>query len=100
MGSGSGVSPSLRVVQQVAASKGIEPAELEPPLHEILDPDALDTLVRSMTRQPEPSAGAVEFVYQDWRVRVDSAGTVDVTARGQVSDSSPKSADDSRSDRQ
>ena len=97
MGSGSGVSPSLRVVQQVAASKGIEPADLDPPLHEILDPDALDTLIRSMARQPNPADGAVEFVYRDCRVRVDSAGGVDVTVLNQVSDSSPSSADDSRS---
>lgn len=93
MGTGSGVSPSLRVVQQVAASKNVDPADLEPPLHEVLDPDALDSLIRSAGHTASGAETTIEFVYRDRRVRIDSSGTVDVTELEQRSDSSPNSAD-------
>lgn len=93
MGTGSGVSPSLHVVQQVAASKGVDPADLDPPLHEVLDPDALDTLVQSAAHTASGDETTIEFVYRDRRVRIDSAGTVDVTDIDQRTDSSPNSAD-------
>ncbi|QLK27124.1 hypothetical protein HYG81_05825 [Natrinema zhouii] len=70
---------SIKVVQGVAAHEGIDPTELEPPLHAVIDTDALDTLFRPVENATEATA-AVEFSYRGNHVRVDSAGHVDVTA--------------------
>ncbi|ADD03644.1 uncharacterized protein Nmag_0045 [Natrialba magadii ATCC 43099] len=60
---GTGIDPSQNVIQQIAAIEGLEPTELEPPLYEVIDPSALDVLVRSTTRataigaRPDAEAG-------------------------------------------
>ena len=67
---------SIRVVQGVAAHEDVDPVDLEPPLHEVIDTDALDALFRS----PDGSSATVEFTYCGQHVRVDDSGRVDVTA--------------------
>ncbi|OIB58892.1 HalOD1 output domain-containing protein [Natrialba sp. SSL1] len=47
---GTGIDPSQNIIQQIAAIEGLEPAELEPPLYEVIDPHALDALVRTQSR--------------------------------------------------
>lgn len=47
---GTGIDPSQNVIQQIAAIEGLEPAELEPPLYEVIDPHALDALVQTQSR--------------------------------------------------
>ena len=66
---------SLRVVRGVAAREGVDPLELEPPLHEVIDTDALDALFRST----DESATAVEFTYRGHRVCVDGTGEIELT---------------------
>lgn len=63
---------SQSVVEAVAEQEGVEPAELEPPLYEVVNPDALDNLFW----EDERSRGAVLFMYKDYRVVVDSTDTV------------------------
>lgn len=60
---------SERVVQQVAATTGRDPLEL-PVLHDVLDPDALDTLVEGM------SDGRVSFTYAGQEVTIASDGEI------------------------
>ncbi|WP_049928444.1 HalOD1 output domain-containing protein [Halopiger goleimassiliensis] len=72
---GIGEKPSLSIVNQVAAAEGIDPFDLEPPLGEVVDTDALDALVASTRAEADVT---VEFVYRGRPVRVDSTGTVDV----------------------
>ncbi|WP_049924756.1 HalOD1 output domain-containing protein [Halopiger djelfimassiliensis] len=95
---GSGESPSLSIVHQVAAHEGVDPSELEPPLHEVIDPDALDALVQSTARQPSGSAATIEFTYRHRRIRVDSTGNIDVTATNQLAESRLDSGDNSPND--
>ncbi|SER78936.1 HalOD1 output domain-containing protein [Natrinema salaciae] len=66
---------SIEVVRGVAAHEGVDPLDLEPPLHEVVDTDALEALVRS-TRD---SGVTVEFTYCGARVRIDESGAVEVT---------------------
>ncbi|MDJ1434317.1 HalOD1 output domain-containing protein [Halostagnicola sp. A-GB9-2] len=46
--------PSLRVVERVAEADGVDPVDLEPPLHGIVDTGALERLFKS-TRQDGPT---------------------------------------------
>lgn len=60
---------SERVVERVAARTGRDPLDL-PVLHDILDPDALDTLVEGMVD------GQVSFTYAGHEVTVTSDGEI------------------------
>ena len=72
-----GASTSLKVVEKVAAREGTDPAELHPPLHIVVDTEALDALFRS-TPSTDRATGTVEFEYQGYAVRVDSSGAVQI----------------------
>lgn len=60
---------SERVVQHVASTTGRDPLEL-PILHDIVDPDALDTLVEGM------SDGQVSFTYAGQEITITSDGEI------------------------
>jgi len=62
------VSISTAVVNRVAADKGVEPTDL-PPLHDAIDPDALDAVVSTGTA--ESSTFYVEFEFADRIVTID-----------------------------
>lgn len=61
---------SHRIVESLAAAMGVDPIELEPPLYEVVETDALDTLL--------DSGAEIRFEYRDHLVCVDSDGTVTV----------------------
>ncbi|MFC6766471.1 HalOD1 output domain-containing protein [Natrinema soli] len=73
------IPTSIRVVQGVAAHEGTDPMDLEPPLHAVIDTDALDALFRP-AEDASAATASIEFAYRDKHVTVDSAGRVDVTA--------------------
>lgn len=60
---------SERVVRQVAASTGRDPLDL-PILHDVVDPDALDTLIEGA------SDGRVTFTYAGREVTIASDGEI------------------------
>ncbi|EMA41171.1 HalOD1 output domain-containing protein [Halobiforma nitratireducens] len=80
-----GIPPSIAVVREVAAREETEPTELQPPLHTVVDTDALDALFltdgrpRTGSRLAPESDLSVEFTYLEYRVRVGDCGTVRVT---------------------
>lgn len=65
----SSVTPSQAVVEAVAATTGVDPLALEPPLYDVVDPEALDTLLES-------GGTAVSFEYDGHAVRVEETGRV------------------------
>ena len=69
-------TPSLRVVEAVARSEGIDPMALEPPLYDTIDPEALDRLFT--TTADDSSRARVSFRYRGHDVTVRSDGTVQV----------------------
>lgn len=72
-----GESISLKVIEEVADRDGTDPAKLQPPLHTVVDTDALDSLFQSTaTRTRE--GGTVVFRYRGYTIRVDGAGEVEV----------------------
>ena len=63
---------SQLVVETVAESEGVDPLELEVPLYEAVDPDALDALFRAN----DGVEGVIEFTYYGYEVSVTSSGHV------------------------
>lgn len=68
-----GGTPSLAeaVLHEVAERRGEPPEQLNPPLFEVIDPDALDTVFRAET-------GRISFEYLGYTVTVDHSGDVNV----------------------
>lgn len=69
---------SVRVVERVADHHDVDPLALEPRLHAVVDPDALDELFAGRDRGEGRSIGTVEFEYCNCTVTVDSKGRIDV----------------------
>ena len=93
MGTGVSPSPSHSIVTQIATIEGVEPTDLEPPLHDVVDPEALDRVVESGRAGLE-----VAFTYRDHRVRVSGDGSVDVTASNAITDASGESTEETHGD--
>lgn len=62
---------SSAVLAAVAEREGVEPAELDRPLFDAIDPDALDALF-------ERGSGRVRFTYLGYTVVAHSDGRVDL----------------------
>lgn len=74
-------NPSETVIDEVAAREGVDPLDLERPLFESIDPEALDSLVESAVERPGRSPVEIEFSYAGYDVTVTSDGSVDVSER-------------------
>ncbi|WP_049925688.1 HalOD1 output domain-containing protein [Halopiger goleimassiliensis] len=72
--------PSRAVIEAVADAEGVSPAELCPPaydpLHEAIDPDALDALFEDRADGAPRSTGSVSFPYCGYLVTVEEDGSV------------------------
>ena len=69
-----GISLGQSIVTAVASARDVDPFDLNPPLGEVVDPDALDALFAG---RPE-TTGTVTFDYAGHAVQVHSDGRVDV----------------------
>jgi len=67
------------VVETVAAREGVDPIDLETPLYETVDPDALDALVGAPTPAERQQLLHVVFEYHGYEVRVSADGDVSVS---------------------
>lgn len=83
-------SISTKVVAAVAEANGVDPIELDEPLYEVVDPDALDALFRSRADGSRLPYGRVTFSMAGCEVVVDSEGHVVATPMT-VNDRSPAS---------
>lgn len=63
---------TLAIVDEVAARKNVDPVDLRPQLHDVIDPDALEALFDGHTD------GRVRFTYASYEVTVHGDGTIDV----------------------
>ena len=72
-----GKSVSMKVVEQIAEREGEDPADLHPPLHSVIDLEALESLFQP-TRKSARKTGVVEFDYQEYKIKVDGTGDVEV----------------------
>lgn len=63
-----------RIIEKVAAAKGVQAHELDP-LYEVIDPDALEELFAGPSQQ-----GQIGFEYEGCTVRADGDGQVTVVS--------------------
>lgn len=67
-------NPIPQIVDAVAEAEGVEPVTLDPPLAEVVDPDAVERLVEGSTA----SDLEIRFTYRGHDVVVDDSGRVQV----------------------
>ncbi|WP_435180132.1 HalOD1 output domain-containing protein [Halorussus sp. AFM4] len=68
-----------RIVSKVSHRKDVDPVELQPPLDEVVDLDALDALFASRNGgTPRDADGLVAFTYEGYRIRVESGERIDI----------------------
>lgn len=71
--------PLIEVVaEQIAEEERTAPTDLDPPLYEVIDPDALNRLFGATPDGVPRSDGCVKFTYAGYEVRVTSEGEVEV----------------------
>lgn len=69
-----------KVVAAVADANGVDPLDLDTPLYEVIDPDALDALFQPQaTGLPRTGTAQVTFSMAGCEVVVNSTGQVTVT---------------------
>ncbi len=66
--------PTTHIVDAVAEAENAHAVELEPPLAEVVDPDALETLIEETTG----SELEVHFTYRGHDVVVDENGQIQI----------------------
>jgi len=72
--------PSTEVVERVAAREGVDSTDLGVPLFEVVDPEALDSVVESVAESGTDAR--VEFTYYGYDVTVTPDGSVRVSDGG------------------
>lgn len=72
-------STSVAVVERVAEKEATGAVEVLTPFNEVLDPDALDTLVASLANGASAEDWQVEFWYAGYHIRIESDGDIEAT---------------------
>lgn len=73
--------PSGKVIERVAALKDTEPTELDQPLYEAIDPDALDSLFTPKRDRTARGGGEIQFMYCGCSVIVTPNGDVNAVLK-------------------
>lgn len=72
------VSMTSRVVVAIADKIGVDPLQLDPPLYEVIDLDALEALFPAPDASGRSTVESLEFTYQDCRVLINGDASVEV----------------------
>ncbi|WP_165872027.1 HalOD1 output domain-containing protein [Natrarchaeobius halalkaliphilus] len=67
----------LEIAEEIASQEGVTPEALSPPLYEVVDTEALQSLFDP--NDPDRCPVSVEFTYEGYTVRIDGANDVTVT---------------------
>lgn len=78
------------ITNRIADRKGVHPLALEPPLNDVIDPDALETLADSSECRQDSSRLSVEFPYAGYTITVDGTGEVHIGTTDEISRREPK----------
>lgn len=68
------------IVTKVGSAIDESPTDLDPPLYEVIDPDALEQLFAGCDDHSDQQIGQVTFMYCECQVTVCSSGEVNVTS--------------------
>lgn len=66
------------VVEAVAEAADESPLDLQPPLYDAIDPDALDAVIESLSRGRDETDARVTFSYAGYEVTVAADGSISV----------------------
>lgn len=66
------------IVEEIADREGVDPVELDVPLYEAVDADALDVLVGGRGHRTPQTSLLVEFSYLGYDVAVDGDGAISI----------------------
>lgn len=75
---GSETPPTTTVIEAIAEHEGLDPLDLEQPLYEVVDPDALDSMIGDGEAGHGLSDITVQFSYNGCTVHASSDGSVEV----------------------
>lgn len=64
------------VTEAIATLEGSDPESLQPPLHDVVDADALDRIFQPLDGDARRQSGRVEFPVQNYEITVWGDGTV------------------------
>ena len=70
----------LTIAREIAACEETDPTTLEPPLYEVVDVEALETLLGARELGTAGFEGRISFDYREYTVTVEHTGAVSVTA--------------------
>ncbi|QLG47675.1 HalOD1 output domain-containing protein [Natrinema halophilum] len=73
-------TPCIEIVEQIAALEDVDPTELQPPLHDVIDPEAVNDLFSPTKRNGTRESGRVRFDYLGYDVVVRGDGRVSVSS--------------------
>ena len=82
----------VRIPEQLATHQCIDPAELSPPVGDVIDPEALERTVSTARSGKGSTASTVTVEYDTLTVTVEAADSIDVTADGNQSIMATESA--------
>jgi hypothetical protein len=68
-----------KIVWEIADREGVDPTDLETPLNEVVDIDALETFSTGTEDRHHSPYADVEFVYCGYTVSIDETGTVSIS---------------------
>lgn len=74
------------IIREIADREGVDPVDLETPLYEVVDPDALETLTVDVEYRQEGSFPPIEFAYCGYTVTIDRTGTMNVHEQTRATD--------------
>jgi len=69
---------TVRIAQRVADREGTDVTALEPPLHDVINGDALAQLISSHPHERTDFTGCVSFTYLEYSIIVDHTGEITV----------------------
>lgn len=75
-------SATEAIVMTVAGHAGIRPNALEP-LYSVVDPEALDRIIRSVAARSSPGNAEIIFRYQGYTISAYSHGAIEVAPPGE-----------------
>lgn len=67
----------MSVLEAVADAHGIDVLDIETPLGEVIDPDSLEAIWKSLDENEHETGGLIRFDYYDCKVIVRSDGSVE-----------------------
>jgi hypothetical protein len=71
-------SVATAIVERIAAAEGIDPLDLEVPLYDVIDPDALEALTNASDDGDARADLELTFSYSGYIVTVDGRGNVEI----------------------